>query len=656
MTPFKHLYFICLLYCMPVMANDDNKPLEPADLFSLSSEFSQVKISPNGDYISAIKVFEGKKLLVILDAATKKPTHAVHFPGNAQVGHYEWANAERLVLQKVYLKGWSDVPEYYGELYAVNADGSKATYLFGYQSGEMQTGSHIKKNTPIRATAYILDPLPNNKRYMLVEALPWGSGVNVPDNLSTVYRVDLYKGKRYRVAKSPIKNAQFLTDHEGQLRFVTGTKDYINQTLFYRQKGKWVDTKQFNFGLKDLKPIAFGDNENQVYVLGRETGQTRGIYLLNVKTGDKQKISQDSTVDPTNVWINNTNKKLYAVEYENGYPEYEFVDKKDIYANYTKQLLASLPGHQIRLVSQTSDSHLLIIDAFNDRNPGDYYLFDTEKVKLEYLFSKKRWLDPEQMADVKPVSFTARDGKTIHGFLTLPYGVDAKNLPLVVNPHGGPHGPRDWWQFDPQNQLFAQQGIAVLQVNFRGSGGYGSAFETLGYQKWGTDIQYDIIDGTKDLITQGIVDKSRICIVGGSFGGYSALQSSIIEPDLFQCAIGMFGVYDLELMFKEGDTSRVRSGQAFLSTVLGKDATQLKAMSPTHNVDKLKANILLIHGGNDDRAPIEHFEALTSALNKQEYPFDSLVLDNEGHGFYKDEHQAQAYKKMLSFLKTNLKL
>uniref|UniRef100_UPI00260202F5 alpha/beta hydrolase family protein n=1 Tax=uncultured Shewanella sp. TaxID=173975 RepID=UPI00260202F5 len=148
------------------------------------------------------------------------------------------------------------------------------------------------------------------------------------------------------------------------------------------------------------------------------------------------------------------------------------------------------------------------------------------------------------------------------------------------------------------------QGIAVLQVNFRGSGGYGSAFEALGHQKWGTDIQYDIIDGTRDLITQGIVDKNRICIVGGSFGGYSALQSSIIEPDLFQCAIGMYGVYDLQLMFKKGDTSRIRSGQAFLSTVLGKDATQLKAMSPTHHVDKLKAKLLLIHGGNDERAPI----------------------------------------------------
>ncbi|WP_298771256.1 S9 family peptidase [uncultured Shewanella sp.] len=661
MNLFRALFFIALCLCTQVCAETEVKKntLELSTLFSLSSEFSQVKISPNGDYISAIKVFEAKKLLITLDTKTKKLLHAVHFPDNAQVGDYAWANHERIVLQKEYLKGWSDVPEYHGELYAVNANGSKPAYLFGYQSNEMQTGSNIKKQTPIRATAFILDALPNDNRYMLVSAIPWsgskGRTLN-PETNKIVYRVDIYKGLRKKIARAPIANSHFLTDNEGQLRFISGTNDHIHYHLFYRQDSQWINTDKFHFGLDDLTPIAFGEDDNQVYVLGREAGQTRGVYQLNVKTGDKQKISQDSTVDPHHVWINNTNKKLYAVEYENGYPEYEFVNNKDIYAQYTKQLLAALPGHQIRLVSQTTDNKKLIIDAFNDRNPGDYYLFDTETVKLEYLFSKKSWLDPEQMADVKPVSFTARDGKTIHGFLTLPFGVDAKNLPLVVNPHGGPYGVRDGWQFDPQNQLFAQQGIAVLQVNFRGSGGYGAAFEALGHQKWGTDIQYDIIDGTKDLITQGIVDKNRICIVGGSFGGYSALQSSIIEPDLFQCAIGMFGVYDLELMFKEGDVSRRKTGQAYLSTVLGKNVAQLNAMSPTHHVDKLKAKLLLIHGGNDDRAPIEHFEALTSALKQQAYPYDTLVLDNEGHGFYKDEHTAQAYQKMLSFLKENLKL
>jgi len=277
-------------------------------------------------------------------------------------------------------------------------------------------------------------------------------------------------------------------------------------------------------------------------------------------------------------------------------------------------------------------------------------------MKLEYLVSQKNWLDPELMAEVRPISFTSRDGKTIHGYLTLPNNLEAKNLPLVVNPHGGPHGPRDWWGFDPQNQLIASQGAAVLQINFRGSGGYGKNFEHLGHQKWGTDIQYDIIDGTKYVIEQGLVDKDRICIAGGSFGGYSALMAPTLAPDMFKCAIGFAGVYDLPLMFKEGDVQSRRAGGRYLEQVLGEDTKVLKSMSPTHNVDKLKTKILLVHGGDDERAPIEQFEALEDALNERNYPYQKLVMDDEGHGFYNDEHQAKYYGEMLSFLKENLKL
>ncbi|MBW8185719.1 alpha/beta hydrolase family protein [Shewanella nanhaiensis] len=641
---------------LPSQANAADK-LTPEQLFSRGAEFTDVKISPEGDYISAITKHDGKKKLLILDSKTNKLTHAVFFPGNAQVRDYVWANDERIVLQIEHLKGWQDHPLYYGELFAVNADGSRPIYLFGHKSGGQQTGSHIKQNTPMRATAYILDPLPEDKKYILIKALPWGhGGSNWQENTQKVFRVNLYSGKRKKIASAPIPNANFLTDNDGEVRFVSGTRDYINYELFYRQDSKWVNVDKLTHNLNNLTPIAFGDDKDSLYVTGSESGKPEGVYLLNIKTGKQKLISQDNVVDPSNFWINKTSKKLYAVEYENGYPEYEFIAPKDPSAKYIKQLLASLPGHQIHLVSQTNDAEKMIIKAFNDRNPGDYYLFDSKAVNLAYLFSEKKWLDPDQMAEVKPVKFTSRDGIEINGYLTLPYGVDAKNLPLVVNPHGGPHGPRDWWGFDPQNQLIASQGAAVLQVNFRGSGGYGADFEHAGHQKWGTNIQYDIIDATKYVIEQGIVDKERVCIAGGSFGGYSALQSAIIEPDLFKCAIGFAGVYDLPLMFEEGDVQGRRAGERYLKQVLGEDEQVLKAMSPTHNVDKLKAKLLLVHGGDDERAPIEQFEALEEALKKHNYPFQQLVMDDEGHGFYNDEHRAKYFGEMMGFLKKNLKL
>ncbi|QYJ71093.1 S9 family peptidase [Shewanella sp. FJAT-51649] len=658
--PFAALAVICL----PIMSfstfaaeTSATNALSQSQLFSRGNEYSNVKISPTGKYLSAITSVEGKNVLLVLDAKTKKMLNAIRFPSNAQVGTYEWANSERIVLAKEYLKGWTDVPQYYGELMAVNADGSRKAYLFGYNSGEQQTGSNIKKNTPMRATAFILDPLPDDERYMLVNAIPWNNESNLNfELLQDVYRVDLFNGTRKRITGSPIGQARFMTDHEGEVRFVAGEDGKNITKVFYRKDGEWVNTDKLNLGLSDFKPISFADNKNSIYAAGRVGNETLGVYRINLETGEKAEIIQDEAVDPSNFWINGTNKQLYAVEFENGYPSYAFVDNNDNHAKLLKDLLAALPGHQVQIVSETRNGEQLVVIAFNDRNPGDYYLFDTKKLKLEYLTAARKWLDPEKMAEVKPISFTNRDGQKIHGYLTLPFGKEAKNLPLVVNPHGGPHGIRDWWGFDPQNQLLAQNGMAVLQVNFRGSGGYGERFEQAGYQKWGSDIQHDIIDATQYVIGQGFADKERVCIAGGSFGGYSALQSAVLAPDMFKCAVGFAGVYDLELMFDEGDVARTRSGTSYLKDVLGQDKATLKAMSPSENVAKLKANLLLVHGGDDERAPIEQLESLEKALKAHNYPYQKLVMNNEGHGFYNDEHRAKYYDQMLSFLKTNLKL
>ncbi|MCL1050820.1 S9 family peptidase [Shewanella abyssi] len=631
--------------------------LSIAKKFSRGAEFSNLKISPAGDFIGAITSHDGKDKLLILDAKTKKLHHVVFFPGNAQVGNYQWVNNDRLVLQKEYLKGWQDHPVYYGELYAVNADGSKSTYLFGYNGGEQQTGSHIKKNKAIRATAHILDPLPNDNQFMLVNAVRWTNSRNLDYDLKQdVYRVDVYKGRRKKLMRAPIGRTRFLTDYDGEVRFAAGVDKTNTTKAFYRKDGDWHNTDKLNLNLADFAPISFADDKNSIYAAGRAQGQTLGVFKINLETGDKKQIIQDDVVDPSNYWINQKTKQLYAVEFENGYPNYAFVNPDEQHSKLLKQLLDALPGHQVRIVSETRDSSQLVILAFNDRNPGDYYIFDTDKMGLEYLLSQKKWLNPELMAEVKPIHFTSRDGVKISGYLTLPHGKEAQNLPLVVTPHGGPHGPRDWWGFDPQNQMLAGQGIAVLQVNFRGSGGYGNNFEEAGYQKWGTDIQYDIIDATRYVIEQGFADKNRLCIAGGSFGGYSALQSAIIEPELFKCAIGFAGVYDLPLWKEDSDVAESGSGQSYQDQVLGTNIAQLKAMSPAYNVDKLQANLLLVHGGDDERVPIEQLESLESSLKSVNYPYKKLVMDDEGHGFYNDSHRAKYYSEMLTFLKTNLKL
>ncbi|WP_299497360.1 S9 family peptidase, partial [uncultured Shewanella sp.] len=478
------LFSALLMLISPLSLAKTQTTDELASLFSRSSQFTQVKISPQGDYISAITDKEGKQALLLLNAKTLELIHLVDFPDNAQVGNYVWANHQRLVMQKDYLKGWQSHPLYYGELYAINADGSQPKYIFGYKRKSMQLSSHNKPSPSIRATGYILDPLINDDKHLLVSAIPWdnkNSKVLNTDPAKTVYKVNIYKGTRTKITRAPIENSHFMTDNHGQLRFVSGTKNHVSYSLFFRKNDTWINTNRLEFKLDNLSPIAFGRAPNQLYVAGQERGQPEAIYRVNTLTGAHKKIIQNPDVDYSQAWVNPVTKQLYAVEYEKDYPSYAFINKKDPFAIFTKQLLKSFSGLQVRIISSTQTADKVIVHTYNDTTPGNYYLFDTKAVKLHYLFSEKSWIKPEKMATVKPIQFTARDGQLIHGYLTLPKDKTAKHLPLIVNPHGGPHGVRDRWEYNSQNQLFASQGIAVLQVNFRGSGGYGSAFEALGH-------------------------------------------------------------------------------------------------------------------------------------------------------------------------------
>ncbi|KPH94406.1 peptidase S9 [Pseudoalteromonas porphyrae] len=622
--------------------------------FSKSSEYSQVKLSPDGRYISVISKPEGKSILVILNARNFQVSHAVRFPDNAQVGAYSWVSDERIVLQKEYLKGWQDHPQYHGELFAVNADGSRVKYLVGYQ-GEMQTGSRLKKATPLYGTSYLLDPLVFDERKMLIVTYPWSSS---SEPFTVVYEVDLFSGHRRKVARSPSRMAQFLTDHKGNVRIAVSTDDYISSTIYTRAKsgGEWQELDLGSLVYGDVQLHAFDSTGSSIYVTASVSGEAAGLYKLNLKTKAMELIHKEEGVSPKKIWVDETSKELFAIESELNYPTYAFVDSESKKSVHLKSLLAALEGNQVQLVSSTEDGNTNIIIASSDRNPGDYYMFNAQANKLRYLFSARSWLKPELMAETRPISYTSRDGLTIHGYLTLPNNTTEKNLPLVVMPHGGPHGPRDWWGFDPDAQLLANRGMAVLKVNFRGSGGFGRNFEHAGHRKWGAEIQYDIIDGVKHLIEQGTVDKNNMCIMGASFGGYSALQSAIIEPDMFKCAIGVVGVYDLPLMFDEGDVAERESGQRYLKNVLGTDEAQLKAFSPSYNIDKLKAPVLIVHGGEDERAPIEQAESLVAALKKANHPYVYELLEDEGHGFYKPEHRTRYYKQVLAFLDQHLTL
>lgn len=648
------LIFSVLLASFSLAANaSEDKNLLPVELFSAGVDYQNVKISPKGDYLGLISEVDGRKNLYIIELKTNKIINSVAFADTAQVGDYHWVNDERIVLEKQYMRGWTDVPLYDGELYGVDADGGMGRYLVGYK--DPSNGfTHLNRSQALQGTSYVLDPLIEDENHMLIYTIPW-SGSTEPTTV--VYKVHVKTGMRRKVAGSPAGFGSFLTDKQGNVRVSWSSKDSVNLEIFVRDvdEQKWSEL-ELNESFATLRPITFDKSGENLFIAASKRGEPDGIFKLNLKTKETREIYQDEVASPSNIWMDKNTRELFAVETEADYPSYAFINPKHILSQRLQGILGALGGEQVRIVSSTTDNNISIIQAFSDVNPGTFYYFDGNKNQLSFLFNARKKVDPKLMAESKPIEFKTRDGITVRGYITLPKGKEHKNLPLVVMPHGGPHGVRDWWEFDPDAQLLANRGIAVLKVNFRGSGGYGASFEYSGHMQWGKNIQHDIIDGTKHIIEQGIADKENICIMGASFGGYSALQSAILEPDMFKCAIGVVGVYDLPMMYTEGDVHTRRSGIQYLKKVIGENEAILKAYSPVHNIDKLKAPVLIVHGGDDDRAPIEQAESLIKSLKAADHPYEYELLEDEGHGFYKPEHRTKYYNRVLKFLDEHLAL
>jgi dipeptidyl aminopeptidase/acylaminoacyl peptidase len=283
-------------------------------------------------------------------------------------------------------------------------------------------------------------------------------------------------------------------------------------------------------------------------------------------------------------------------------------------------------------------------------------LLDTNRNELRLICKQASWIDPEQMSAMKPISYKARDDLTIHGYLTLPVGSDGKNLPLIVMPHGGPWA-RDIWGFDPEVQFLANRGFAVLQMNFRGSTGYGREFEKAGYREWGRKMQDDITDGVEWAIREGIADRNHIGIFGASYGGYAALMGLIRTPELFKCGICYVGVTDIITHLKNKTIPMPKVFDSMKQELIGYydiEKEDLDAVSPLQHVDKIRAPLFLAYGGRDPVVNVEQGRSLAKALDKAKKKYEMVIEENEGHGFSNETNRIKLFKKIDKFLKANL--
>ena len=646
--------FIVLIACLGSHRAKAEVPL--AD-FSRHAQFHDIKISPGGDYLAASAIVDGKTVLSLIHLPDMKGVN-LRPRESRELADFWWVAPNRVMYTIGERYGALEQPSSTGELYAVNADGSGDGIIYGYRMGN-QGATHIGHGTSQRAYATLVDPLRDDPRHALIATHAWnGSTIGV---FPEVARIDLFTGVTSPVTTSPMRDASFLTDNHGVVRFAYA---YAYDTARNNVEKVWYragDGKDWETILDESKdhqravPLAFDRKEAKVYMDCSSGHGAGGLCTWDVATRAFTRIWNGAPTDVDSLVSSFDEKDVVAIRSMPGRSATTLIDKKAPEANLLVGLMQQFPGEDVRITSSTPDGSKVVFLVESGRNPGEFFLFDGSTRKATFLFARRPWIKPEQMAAVEPVALKARDGLDLNGYLTRPPGkAEAKNLPLVVFVHGGPYYIRDRWEFDPEVQLLASRGYAVLQVNYRGSGDYGYDFVRAGFREWGGKMQDDVTDATHWAITQGVADPKRVCIFGASYGGYAALEGAVKEPDLYRCAIGYVGVYDLALMHTRGDIPQTVFGENYLKMVLGQDDAVLSDRSPVAHADRLKAKVMLVVGGQDTRVPPVQGEAMHSALNKAHIEHDWLYQRTEGHGFYDPANRLDLFEKLTAFLDRNI--
>src|SRR5690606_9757517 len=418
-----------------------------------------------------------------------------------------------------------------------------------------------------------------------------------------------------------------------------------------REGDGWKEIHRAAMGEARHTPHGFDRDNRLVYTSISNDGEPAKLYAVDTETGERTLLSWNGNVESFQRLYSSDGRELLAVVYEDGMPHIEFVNKSHPEAATYAGLIHAFPEHAVSFRGISRDGRYVLLVAYSDVDPGSFYLFDREEGKARFLLSARDWIKPEQMSPMRAFSFAARDGTPVHGFITVPRHGGGRNLPLVMLPHGGPHGIRDTWGFNPEAQFLASRGYAVLQVNFRGSGGYGNAFEKKGYRNWGTTMIDDMTDAVEWAVAKGVADPNRICTYGASYGGYAALQSIVREPDRYRCTIGYVGVYSLPLMHRDGDIPRTRMGREYLQRVLPESLAEQQAQSAVFNVDRIKVPVMLVHGERDERVPMSQYRALKQALVAAGRPPEVEILEpKEGHGFQELKNNVRLYTAIEAFL------
>ncbi|MBL9203864.1 MAG: S9 family peptidase [Opitutaceae bacterium] len=595
----------------------------PVETFFKKATLSGLRFSPNGKYVLCVVPYERRQNLAVIDLEKGTKNLLSNFK-DRQVDSPRWAGNDRIL----FLVDDQGKEEF--SLYAVNRDGRDPSNL-----------------VPGRSVNF-LPGFPGDSKSLLVMAAMTHA------DWWDVAPISLTTGKLSPpVAKAPGDVQSYLLDSKNVVRIAV-IRDGEQLIVLHRfaNKEPWKQIASRHIDGEGWDPIRFDGDDRTLFVASDIGRKTKAVYRYDTQTGEMgELVHGDDTYDVENVVYDGSKKKVVAVSYNADRERFVWLDPelKKIHA----RMELSLPGVVHRPLQFSDDGNRIIFQSYGDRDPGVYYLFDRTTNKVSEIAVVKPEVNPEEMAATQAVSYNARDQFLVHAYLTLPVGVEPKKLPLIIHPHGGPYGIRDDWLFNPEVQFYANRGFAVLQINYRGSGGYGRAYEQAGFKKWGLEMQNDLSDGIAWAVAQGIADPDRVVISGASYGGYATMAGLTYTPELYVAGINYVGVTNiLDLMPKTATEER----NYWMRTRLGDlsnfdDRKRIHDTSPVHFADRVRVPLLMAYGKNDPRVKISHAYDIERALKKNDKPYELIVQDDEGHGFRNEENSIAFFSRVDAFLK-----
>ncbi|QDE40463.1 S9 family peptidase [Luteibacter pinisoli] len=637
---------LCLAACTTGATAAD---LIPTADFARHAPLTNPLLSPDGQHVSvAYHDPDGKThgLAIFSISDMTKPITLIRMPPYEMPADIMWTSNTRLVVARGKVDGSIGRETTTGELMAVDIDGKKPDYLYGFEA----VGKRVATRALDRGWGFIDGKPPVANGHFYMRSVSWED-----QDRSTLYDVDAQTSARRQMADIGIGYMVFMVDPQGVPRFTYGVNNEHKWVVFRRDaNGGWAKV-EMDREHQRFSPIAQVAGSTRIYAEYSPDGVGGALVEQDDTGGNVRVIRKDSfsQVSSTGLWTAQPYRP-FATRAETGLPTVTYVDPQDPTAKLHMAISQKFPGYALDFNSFSEDGSELMFSIWSDRDPGRVMLINTKTYKVTPLFTLAPWIDPSKMAERRSLHFKARDGEELEAILTFPKGKPESKLPMVLMPHGGPFEEKDTWAYDETSQFLASRGYLVLQVNFRGSDGRGKHFITSGYHEWGGLLQNDLIDGVKWAIGQNFADASRVCVFGGSFGGYSAMMAPIREPGMFKCAVGYAGIYDLPMMYEKGDIQQNKRLKSELEMTLGTDPAMLVANSPDRMADKLNLPIMLVHGEDDERAPFAQFKAMKAALDAAHKPYETLTKPDEKHGFVKPANVEELFDKLAAFLDRNI--